>query len=92
MIKYIVDEVFVKASVDARNYGNRSQENYEAQMFSDAKTLMAEIKRHCDYYDLAVSNHGHYKCTFCGYESADKDDYECCDESIDEHEEKAKGK
>jgi hypothetical protein len=55
-------------------------------------SVMREIKRHCDDIEWVGQEYEtHYECSFCRSEVVSKDDYECCDESIDEHN-KTKGK
>lgn len=93
MIKRIVDNVFVKADAE-RPYLNMlsrkegiivGDENHKSWLRA-AKILQEEIKRHCDNHSgLEVDAECHYECSFCGSQVVDKDDYECCDESITEH-------
>ena len=87
MIKCIIDEVFVKASVDSRIYGKITQENLQSRMLKDARALLGEIKRHCDGADsLEIDDERRYECSFCGSAMEDEEDYRCCDDSIEEHE------
>lgn len=88
MINYKIDRMLVKAFVEKPwlTKGKTEKEIRDMQ-YRKAELLRDEIRRHCDEFeDLEIDNEGHYECSFCGYNSADKDDYECCEDSIAEHE------
>lgn len=89
MIKYKIDEWFVKASVP-NSYCRKEEDKLEEE-HKYAKRLKEQIERHCDdYYSVSVDNNGHYECSFCGGEGDSEDDYACCEESVAEHEKKEK--
>ena len=88
MIKQVIDRYYVKAV--AKEPWPLSSELTEKEVIHKriqmVKDLEDEIKRHCDSfssvtYDLDY----HWECTFCGREMAHKKDYECCEESVAEH-------
>lgn len=89
MIKCITDSFFVKAYVE-KPYLTRGKTDEQVLDLwrRQTKALRDEIKRHCDSFEsLEIEADGHYECTFCSSRVADKSDYECCDASIEEHNE-----
>lgn len=98
MIKCIIDNVFVKAYAEKPSITLRPRtevivagDEKHQQWLKNAKVLQNEIKRHCDdYSDLETDVECHYECSFCGSQVVDKDDYECCNESITEREQTLK--
>lgn len=88
MINYKIDQWFVRVepakSTRIWLSGPKTQEEQDKRTCQDIKE---SIERHIDdYSDVVIDNDGHYECSFCGYTNADKDDYECCEDSIAEHE------
>jgi hypothetical protein len=88
MINYKIDRMFVKVFVEKPWLRKgKTEKELRGMQYRKAESLRDEIKRHCDEFeDLEIDNEGHYECSFCGYHCVDKTDYECCEDSIAEHE------
>jgi len=87
MIEWTTRAFFVKAYPEAwwRIIGKTKEQITESYRKA-ANDLLKEIDRHCDPDRLELDVEGYYSCSFCGSEVANKDDYECCEKSIEEHE------
>ncbi len=84
MIEFIVDEWSVRATA-APSY-SKDRERRQKEEKRNAESLKKQIERHCDDYEyVQLDCEGHHECTFCGSTVADKTDYQCCEESIAEH-------
>lgn len=92
MIKYKVDKFFVRvepAEFTDMLLGRPQTKEEEAR--TACNRLIRDIKRHIDDVDtVSLEYDGHYECSFCGCTVVNKDDYECCDESIKERESEKK--
>jgi hypothetical protein len=85
MIKKVIDEVYVRADVDSREYDWETDEERVERMRNEAQSLKKDIDRHCDSTYVQIDYESHWECSFCGCEMAAEDDYECCYESVEEH-------
>ena len=86
MRRYVIDAQFVKAYVEKPYLvRGKTEDEINKQWLRQTYAALAEIKRHCDSFsDFETDNESHWECSFCGGEGDSKDDYECCDEAMDE--------
>ena len=90
MIKFIPEKYVVECTVDMPIRWNLDDDSkYRQRCYSAAQKAMDEVKRRCDsFIDFEIDIRGKCVCTFCKYEAVNSEDYECCEESIAEHERK----
>lgn len=86
MIEWTTEKFFVKAYPEAPwRIAGRTKKQITESYRKAANALLKEIDRHCDADSLELDVEGYYSCSFCGSKVADKNDYECCEESVEEH-------
>lgn len=87
MIKFKVESFHLKVDISEPFIPKDvTEEERIEKMRRYANLVKAEIERHCDDIEyVSIEPNGHYECSFCGYHNVDKDDFECCDYSVEEH-------